>query len=268
MNTQKGIAPIAVLIIALLVIGGGTAAVKSNNKKKTARENEAALNATSTSATSTSTIPSSIQVKLSEQNNSGQSGTAILTETNGKTKVIVNFTGKPSGVAQPAHIHLSSCATIGAVKYPLTNVDKGASQTELNVTMAELLAGLPLSINVHKSAAEASVYVACGDIVTERATSTAATAGDEVVTITYDTNGYKPKDVTINKGQTIRFVNESGKDFWPASANHPDHLIYPEFDPKKRIPTGQSWEFTFDKTGKWNFHDHLTNNRFGSITVK
>ncbi len=105
-----------------------------------------------------------VTVKLSAQNNSGISGTATLTEVDGKAQVKLALTGGLATLAEPAHIHLGSCAALGDVKYPLSNVLTGKSTTVLNVSLAQLKAGLPLAINVHKSVAEAGVYVACGDI--------------------------------------------------------------------------------------------------------
>ncbi len=172
-HSQKGFAPIILLIIGVLAIGGVAFAVKKNSDNKAEKvkvADEAQVTATSTNRT--------VHVTLAEQNNSGQSGKAVITEVNGKAKVIVNIPGKPGTEAQPAHIHLSSCATIGAVKYPLTSITNGASQTTLDVSLDQLLAQLPLSINVHKSSTEASVYVACGDLststqkTTEKATTT------------------------------------------------------------------------------------------------
>ncbi|HEX9721939.1 MAG TPA: hypothetical protein VGA53_01610 [Candidatus Paceibacterota bacterium] len=106
-----------------------------------------------------------VMVVLAEQNSSGQSGTATITETDGGVRVIVEVTGALAEVAQPAHIHVNACANIGGVKYPLTSLVNGYSETMLDVSMADLRAGLPLSLNVHKSAEEVSFYVACGDLV-------------------------------------------------------------------------------------------------------
>lgn len=102
-------------------------------------------------------------ISLNTQNSSGQSGTATLTEENGKVKVVLQMTGGNFIDPQPAHIHMSKCATIGAVKYPLTTLVDGKSETMVDTTLAALKAE-PMSINVHKSAAEASFYTACGDI--------------------------------------------------------------------------------------------------------
>lgn len=103
-------------------------------------------------------------ITLSEQNASGEVGTATLTESDGKTMVKIEMKGSPMDTPQPAHIHIGSCPDVGAVAYPLTNLVNGMSETTLDVTLSELAAKQPLGINVHKSAAEAKVYTACGDL--------------------------------------------------------------------------------------------------------
>lgn len=100
-----------------------------------------------------------------------QEGTVRLRATpDNKTSVTIALKGAAAGVAQPAHIHEGACPGVGAVKYPLTNVVDGASTTTVDAKFADLFTG-GYSINVHKSAAEASVYVACigipqGSVVT------------------------------------------------------------------------------------------------------
>jgi hypothetical protein len=103
-------------------------------------------------------------VMLAEQNDSGQTGTVVLKELEGQVMVSVTMEGAVSAVPQPAHIHVGKCPTPGAVKYPLTNVVNGMSETTLDVSMADLEAAGELAINVHKSAEEVSVYIACGDM--------------------------------------------------------------------------------------------------------
>jgi len=103
-------------------------------------------------------------ITLSEQNNSGMQGTATITEEDGGLTVVLSLTGAPEGIAQPAHIHHNACENIGGVLYPLEFPVNGFSETRLGITMDELLADMPLSLNVHKSPAEAQVYVACGNL--------------------------------------------------------------------------------------------------------
>lgn len=103
-------------------------------------------------------------ITLDEQNESSESGTAVLTEENGKVKVTLNMTGAPADIPQPAHIHSGACPDVGVVVYPLTSVVNGVSETTLDVTIAGLKSQEPLGINVHKSVPEAKVYVSCGDL--------------------------------------------------------------------------------------------------------
>src|SRR3989338_2289673 len=107
----------------------------------------------------------SIVVALSAQNDSGMNGTATLTSMGESTLVELALTGAPAGIVQPAHINTGSCATIGGVVYPLEFPVNGVSATTLNVSLDAILAQLPLALNVHKSAEEVSVYVACGDLM-------------------------------------------------------------------------------------------------------
>lgn len=282
-NTQQGIAPIAGIIIALLVIGGGGYAIKKGvDKKKEKKETpvEAGMPVPGTDTPEMEVMEkvSTLQVALNEQNKSGQSGQAVVTQLGTSTvKVVLNITGKPSGVAQPAHIHVGSCPAPGAVKYPLTSVDKGASQTEIpNLTLEQLLAQGPLAINVHKSATELGAYVACGNIEMKKATTTAeksdkadkggATKAEEKVN--YTSGGFAPKSVTIKKGDTVVFENKTGKPASVASNEHPTHLLYPEFDQYKTDQRGKTeFRFTFEKAGTWNYHDHLNASMGGTVVV-
>jgi len=104
-------------------------------------------------------------VVLSEQNDSNESGSVTLQEKDGKTTVVITLSNQPEGVAQPAHIHAGTCASIGAVVYPLTLVVDGRSETVFDLPLTTMLsAATDLSINVHMSELDLGTYVACGDI--------------------------------------------------------------------------------------------------------
>lgn len=102
---------------------------------------------------------------LAQQNGSGESGSATFREVDGQVVVTLELTGAPEGVAQPAHIHVGNCPDVGAVTYPLESPVNGQSETTLDVTFEQLRSELPLAVNVHKSQAEASVYVSCADLI-------------------------------------------------------------------------------------------------------
>lgn len=110
--------------------------------------------------------PKIMTVNLATQGTFGQSGTATLMENaEGKVVVTLEMTGGSFTAPQPAHIHVGSCPKPGAVKYPLTNVEGNKSVTTLDVGLLDIENSTErLAINVHKSAADASVYTACGDL--------------------------------------------------------------------------------------------------------
>ncbi len=112
----------------------------------------------------TSAQSNTVTVTLQEQNNSGQQGTATLVDAgNGKTTVTINLSNG-SSVPQPAHIHKGTCANLDPKPaYPLTSVVNGASETTVDASLSELTSE-QYAINVHKSAAEVTTYVACGNI--------------------------------------------------------------------------------------------------------
>jgi plastocyanin len=100
--------------------------------------------------------------------------------------------------------------------------------------------------------------------------------------VSYTGEGYQPASVTIAAGQTVRFVNNAQADTWPASAVHPTHSIYPGssiqkcgtaeqagiFDACRGLRPGEFWEFTFNETGEWRYHDHLRASHTGVIVVQ
>jgi len=103
-----------------------------------------------------------------------------------------------------------------------------------------------------------------------------------VVRISYTDAGYVPSTITIQRGDTVQFTNESSRKNWPASIVHPTHTVYPGsglqkcsgseastiFDACAAHDAGQIYEFTFNEVGEWGFHNHVRSPHFGRITVK
>lgn len=95
-------------------------------------------------------------------------------------------------------------------------------------------------------------------------------------------SGYEPREIVIETGQTVVFENTGSTQHWPASDSHPSHTFYdgttvdehcqpdsePTFDACGAIEPGDSWSFTFDRPGNFEFHDHLWPQLTGTITVE
>lgn len=107
----------------------------------------------------------SATVTLNALKNYKENGVAQLTALpNGHTRVAINVSHEFVTASQPAHIHMGSCANLNpAPKYPLNNVRRGRSVTDVPVSLSTLLKG-HYAINIHKSARKINDYVACGDI--------------------------------------------------------------------------------------------------------
>ena len=89
-------------------------------------------------------------------------------------------------------------------------------------------------------------------------------------------NGFTPNELTIKKGEQATWINKNTQKHWPASAVHPSHTTYPEtggcigskFDACKELNPEETWTFTFDHEGSWNYHDHLNPALRGTINVE
>lgn len=104
-------------------------------------------------------------VELETLNESGVTGTAVLTDLgDGSTRVVVDV--DPAGHPDmPAHIHPGTCTNLVPQPiYPLENVVAGSSETDILVTLDELFAG-DLALNIHFSQDDFGTYTACANLV-------------------------------------------------------------------------------------------------------
>ncbi len=166
-SNPKGI---SVAIIVILLLAAGFFLYNKNNASRTALaplpspiESTQPEVSPSSEASASPKVGEEMTVTLLEQNNSKQAGVATLQEIGDKTRVQLRVAGATAG-AQPAHIHVGKCPKPGAVKYPLTDLVNGISETMLDVSLSSLKQALPLAINIHKSKAEVALYTACGDL--------------------------------------------------------------------------------------------------------
>lgn len=94
--------------------------------------------------------------------------------------------------------------------------------------------------------------------------------------ISYTDGGFEPPTLTVKKGETVRFTNNSQDDLWIASATQPDGAVYPgqsdcgatAFDTCAALKPQEFWEFTFDAAGTWSYKNNSDISKTGVITVK
>ncbi len=111
---------------------------------------------------------------------------------------------------------------------------------------------------------ENGAVVISGQINTSEVQIDNVVIASKVIEVNYSKDGYNPNSLEIKVGDTVKWISD-GAPMWTASAKHPTHEIYPEFDQKSE---GNIYEFTFTKVGTWKYHNHLSANHFGSIIVK
>lgn len=97
--------------------------------------------------------------------------------------------------------------------------------------------------------------------------------------VIYTDNGYSPSTLTIKRGETITFKNQSSGSMWTASAIHPTHRLYGGTSLDEHCPdtagaafdqcsAGNTYSFTFTKSGTWRYHNHLSPSDTATIIVE
>jgi hypothetical protein len=104
-------------------------------------------------------------ITLKTLNDSGVTGTAVLTDLgDGTTRVEV--TVDPAGHPDmPAHIHPGTCSDlVPQPLYPLQNVVDGTSETVVAEPIDDLF-DHDLALNIHTSNTDFATYTACAELV-------------------------------------------------------------------------------------------------------
>jgi plastocyanin len=293
-NSQKGIAPIILMIIIGLIALGGLGAGYGYVKMKKAKEAKAPSQqeqAKKPESTKQAGMPEKVSIKMDAQNDSGISGVAVLSLYEGKVNVTLDLKDPVADASHPAHIHLGKCPNPGEVKYPLTPVVGGKSDTDLDISWGDMVSairtGASMAVNVHKSAAEASVYVSCGDIVLPGMTEQDAegvktevenSRGKKDVTngengtvkpelrtfnITVKNYAYSPKEIRVKKGDTVK-INLN-----VAEGYH--NWTIDEFNAQTAsvsAPENTSVQFVADKVGTFEYYCSVDGHRLMGLVGK
>ena len=98
--------------------------------------------------------------------------------------------------------------------------------------------------------------------------STGSSDQQNGATITYDGKAFNPASITVKKGTAVTWTNNSDKSVWIASNPHPTHTGLPGLDELRGMVKGESYSYTFDKSGSFGYHNHLNPSAGGTVTVE
>lgn len=103
-----------------------------------------------------------------------------------------------------------------------------------------------------------------------------------VVTLT--DSGFSPASVTVARGETVRFINDSSRGMWVGADEHPTHTEYDgtstrehctngmntgtSFDQCASVAKGEFWDYTFEKNGTFGYHNHVGASNTGTVVVQ
>ena len=110
------------------------------------------------------------------------------------------------------------------------------------------------------------VTVSCGDDDTTEPTPNPTDA-----TITITSTGTNPKDVTINAGGRITWINNDTVQHQPSSNPHPAHTDCPALNMNVLGPGQQATSTALTTRRNCGYHDHLNDTNAtlqGTITVQ
>ena len=114
------------------------------------------------------------------------------------------------------------------------------------------------------------------------ATSSPATSTPSTpASVTLNASGFSPSTITISKGTKVTWINAGTGSMWVASDLHPNHTQYDNTQRSEHCAAGytrpipfdeckdvKSYNFTFNQTGTWKYHNHLNPTQTGVIVVK
>ncbi len=95
------------------------------------------------------------------------------------------------------------------------------------------------------------------------------------VLVSYTDAGFRPAQVSVKKGEAVRFTNNSSGELWIAAEGTPDQPVYPgtstcggtALDTCKVLKPKEFWEFTFEQSGTWMLVNNLDKNKTGEVRV-
>ena|SRR5258708_4914914 len=118
---------------------------------------------------------------------------------------------------------------------------------------------------LQSSASETSTQAATTTAPAESEVTTRATSaytqtrvrenGGYVTIVTYDGTSFNPQIISINRGESVRFVNKSSRAMRIASNTYQNIPIFPGFNQVKSVGRNGTYALSFVDPGVWGYHN-------------
>jgi len=159
-----------IIAVGLLVVGLTIWIQRASQRSQTSPSSHATLQI-NVPTTDYPTIPPSapdFTVSIHSIGSSGISGTATFKDIAGTVAILLHFDGMPEEEeseesVMPAELRYGTCTNLGAVAYPMSPPDAGASETDLSINLKEFNTHKPMAVVLYRSVQDQTV-IACGDV--------------------------------------------------------------------------------------------------------
>jgi plastocyanin len=94
----------------------------------------------------------------------------------------------------------------------------------------------------------------------------ATSDSSEFLVISYTKDGFSPKEVQIQKGRAVKFVNNSNSSM-QVIFDDSKSQFYSEFSQSKSVGRGGSYIINFVYSGVWSFHNEFNKNHKVNVVV-
>ena len=86
----------------------------------------------------------------------------------------------------------------------------------------------------------------------------------EETIVTYTSDGFSPEVITVVVGSEIIFINDSEDEMWVEIGSHDNHTDASDHP----YGPGESFTYTTNEVGKFEYHNHLSAADTGTIIVE
>ena len=159
------------LVVVCLLVGGLTIWLQRTSLGSTIGTSATATLQINLPTTDYPTIPASapeFTVPILSVGPSGITGTVTFKDIAGTVAILLQVDGMPEDEESeesivPAELRYGTCAALGALAYPMSPPDAGASETDLSINLKEFNTQKPMAVVLYRSLQDHTV-IACGDV--------------------------------------------------------------------------------------------------------